>query len=180
VTAFHHHRRRLFWRSALFILTTIAIGCGPTVQVYSYWGPGVRFSETTRTYAWAPGTDAPAGEGRPRNPNVDPLIRQAVEKDLGLKGYEKAEGDPADFWIDYRVARDVRGDPYGAPTFSEMTEGFLALYAINPDNGKLIWRGQAEARLDDSKPPGEQIKNLDYVVRKILDQIPPRPGSVPR
>jgi len=151
------------------------IGCGPPIRVYSYWGPGTRFSETTRTYDWAPDAQQTSGEGRPKNPRIDELIRQAVEKHLALKGYEKALQTKPDFWIDYRVAREVRGNMYGGPGFTEFAEGSLALYVVNPANSKLIWRGIVRAALDDAAPPDKRVEILDRAVKKVLDQVPSRP-----
>ena len=154
------------------ILGTVTAGCSPSMRVSSAWGPGLRFSEKTRTFDWKPDGRRIAGEGRPKNPNVDPLIRTAVEKELGKKGYRKVSDGKPDFWIDYLVARQVRGDPYGDPHFSDFTEGSLALYLTNPENGSLIWEGCVEGRLDETIPPQEQVKRLHEAVQVLLDKIP--------
>ncbi len=168
-----------FLRFALvpIALGTVVVGCGPSIQVYSYWGPGLRFSETAKTYAWVPDALRASDQGRPENPRVGELIRQAIEKHLALKGYEKAAAGTPDFWIDYRVAREVRGDPYGGVGFSEFTEGTLALYVVNPENSKLIWRGIVKGALDPSIPLEERVKRLDLAVQKMLDQVPSRKAA---
>jgi hypothetical protein len=141
----------------------------------SDWGPGLRFSETTSSYDWSPHGKLTSGEGRPLNPNVDPLIRDAVEKHLAEKGYQKAAAGTPDFWIDYRVTRDRRGDPdFSGAGIGMMETGSLALYAFEPATQKLIWRGYMEAKLDESASPDVMKKRLDDAVRRIMKPIPSR------
>ena len=78
--------------AAMLLLALAAAGCGEPMEVASHWGPGLRFSETTRSYAWTRDAQRTTGEGRPLNPKGDELIRQLTEKHLALKGFEKAGG----------------------------------------------------------------------------------------
>ena len=168
-------RLRSFYYPALAALVVAVLaGCSPPLQVYSRWGPGVRFSETTSTFDWALKGRHVSGEGRPRNPDVDPLIREMVERHLSAKGYTKVSGTIPDFWIDYRVGRNVRGDPYGTAQLSDFTEGALALYVVNPADERLIWRGSVKARIDESLPPEKMKKFLDQAIKAMLDQLPSR------
>jgi hypothetical protein len=161
----------------LTVFGTALCGCGEPMQVESHWGPGLRFSEKTRTYQWSPVAARISGEGRPQNPKSDELIRQAIEKHLALKGYEKAASGPADFLIDYSVGRRVRGNALQTREFTQFTEGTLVLDAYNPENSQLIWRGTVQAALDDSLPPDERLKRLDTAVKTMLDKLPSRPKS---
>ena len=162
-------------RGALMALVLVGFaGCSPPLQVYSAWGPGLRFSETTRTFDWAPEGRETSGEGRPRNPNADPLIREALERYLAAKGYTKVSGTTPDFWINYRVGRKVRGDIYGTAQFSDFTEGTLALLVINPADRALIWSGSVKGRLDEAEPPDRMKITLDRAVKALLDPLPSR------
>jgi len=135
----------------------------------------MRFSDTATKYAWAPGSERVTGEGRPRDPHVDSLIREAIEKNLARKGYHMITTGTPDFWIDYRVARDRRGDPnFSGPGIGMMETGSLAVYAFNPATHKLIWRGYIEAKLDESAPPDAVRKLLDTAVKKVMAPIPSR------
>jgi hypothetical protein len=154
------------------ILMGAAAGCNPPLQVSTQWGPGLRFSEKTSSFDWKAEGRRTTGEGRPKNPKGDALIRAAVEKELTRKGYRKVSDSKPDFWVDYLVARQVRGDPYGDAYFSQFTEGSLAVYATNPEDGKLIWKGCVDARLDDSASPQTQVERLDAAVRVLLNSIP--------
>lgn len=164
--------RRIRLCAPMTVLALAIAGCEPAMEVYSYWGPGLRFSETARAYAWAPDATRTTGEGRPHNPKVDELIRKSVEKHLALKGFEPADQRTPDFLIDYRVAQAVRGDAYGGVGFSDTTRGALALYVVNPNNSELIWRGIVQGALDESAQPEERVKRLDLAVKRMLDQVP--------
>ncbi len=165
------------WTLAAAILSWVSVlpGCGEIgpMDVYSEWGPGVRFSEATSTYDWWPDGRHATGEGRPKNPQGDRLIREAIEKHLGEKGYTRVATETPDCWVDYRVGRTVRGDP-NAAVYADYTEGALGIYILNPADQKLIWRGSAQARLDDSSPPDVQMKRLDAAVKAILAPVPNR------
>ncbi len=170
---------RAMFPSILVAAATVAAalaGCGEPapMQVYSEWGPGLRFSEATRTFDWVPGSEYVTGEGRPVNPNVDPLLRKAIVKHFARRGYEKVTGAAADFWIDYRVGKVQRGDPYGGANFTYFTEGTLAVYAISPATRKLIWRGVAQVRIVDEDTPEMRDKKIEGAVRALLDEVPAR------
>jgi hypothetical protein len=157
---------------ALICAVILAGGCGPSVELTSVYGPGVRFADNARLYAWAPGSSRTAGAGRPQNADADKLIREFIDAHLARKGYQKvAEDGKPDFWIDYAVGKSLRGDPndFTKPMYKE---GRIEVSAINPANSKLIWRGGGETRLDEGTPPDESRKRLDMVIGKVIDQAP--------
>lgn len=159
-------------RWACMLLAVSAAGCSQPAQVDSAYGPGVRFSETARTFAWSPSSARTTGEGRPKNERVDTMIREIVESHLVKKGYEKAaSGGTPDFWLDYRVATSLRGDPYGDIAAPQYKEGYLGLYVLDPATAKLIWRGTARARLDEATPPQEQRERLSAIIGEMIDQV---------
>ncbi len=161
----------------LSVLTTGCSDLGPT-NVTSSYGPGFRFTERHKTYVWAPGSEKLDTPGRPANAETDGLFRQAIDKRLAAKGYAKSAGAAPDFWIDYRIAREMRADPYVGVGFPQYAEGSLIIYVINPTTEQLSWRGCVEARMDESAPPDQRLKRLDTAVKLILDQMPDcKPGK---
>lgn len=166
--------------SLTLLLCVLTAGCsdlGPT-NVTSSYGPAFRFTERHQTYAWAPGSEKLTTPGRPQNAETDGLIRQAIEKRFAAKGYAKATGAVPDIWIDYRIAREMRADPYVGVGFPQYAEGSLIIYVINPTTEQLSWRGCVEARMDESAPPEQRLKRLDTAVKLILDQMPDyKPGK---
>ena len=158
------------------VAAVVFAGCSqtPPMDVTQYWGPGVRFADVPSTYDWSPASRPTTGPGRPLDPAVDPLIRRLIEKNLEEKGFTKVSGGKPGFWIDYRVARDVRGDPYGGPEFPEFAEGSLAIFLINPSTQQLIWRGCVQGRLTESAPPPVREERASQAIKKVLGQIPSR------
>ncbi len=150
----------------------LTVGCSQSVEVTSTYGHGVRFSDNARSYAWAPGSSRTSGEGRPQNPTVDKLIREFVDVHLARNGYAKvSEGEKPDFWIDYAVGGSLRGDPneWFGPVYKE---GRLGISALDPATTKLIWKGSAATRLDDSAPPDVRRERLDRVIGRVIDKAP--------
>jgi hypothetical protein len=157
-----------------FTLCIATTGCSDlgATNVTSTYGPGFRFTERHHTYTWAPGSEKLTSPGRPTNAETDGLIRQAIDKRFAAKGYAQATATAPDFWIDYRIAREMRADPYVGVGFPQYPAGSLIIYVINPATEQLSWRGCLEARLDESAPPDQKLKRLDTAVRLILDQMP--------
>lgn len=165
------------WVALLIVVLFAGVfaGCSQVpMNVTSYWGPGVRFTDVPPTYEWSPASRQTTGPGRPLDPAVDPMIRRQIEKNLAEKGFTKTSGPNPGFWVDYRVARDVRGDPYGGPDFPEFVEGSLAVFLVNPTDQKLIWRGCVQGRLNESNPPDVKEQRLDQAIKKLFGQIPSR------
>lgn len=157
---------------ALLAVIFLAAGCSEWVDVTSTYGPGVRFADNVRTYAWAPDSSRTTGEGRPENPDADRLIRELVDAHLAKKCLEKvpANGKP-DFWIDYVAGKRPRADvnDFTKPMYQE---GRLDIVASSPTTSKMIWTGSAETKLDNTAAPDVRRKRLDLVIGKILDQVP--------
>lgn len=160
--------------AAMLLVALAAAGCGEPMEVASQWGPGLRFSETTRSYAWMPDAQRATREGRPVNPKGDELIRQLTEKHLALKGYEKAGSGTPDFLIDYWAGKRTRGESAYTEGYRQFTEGSLALFAYNPADSKEIWRGVLRTAMDSAAPPEKQVERLDQAIKMILDQLPSR------
>jgi hypothetical protein len=163
--------------AGLFAVLTPGCSQGPPMEVTSYWGAGERFTDEPSTYEWAPGSQVATGPGRPRDPAVAPLIRKAIDKNLALKGFTEITSGKPGFWVDYRVSRDVRGDPYGGPDVPQMVEGTLVVYLLNPATRRIIWRGTVQGRVNDANPPEVKEQRLDQAVKKVLSQIPSRQGD---
>ena len=76
--------------------------------------PAADFSRL-RTYAWLPlDQAAPADQSLPDR-YLDKKLREAVDENLGKKGYRPAGNAPADFLLNYRLARSVMDEVHGDP-----------------------------------------------------------------
>ncbi len=180
---------------AIATLSIVAVlgGCAESIQVNSDYDPATNFSEF-HTYNWLPAPQKAVGEQS--NTIIDSRIREAVENQLALRGYEKQTSGTPDFLVNHHVV--VKGvlnvstihDGYGyGPRYRrgwgggmgtsttyvrEAKEGTLFLDMLNPQTQDLLWRGTAQGYIDPSLKPEEKTKRIQNAVGLILDQFPPK------
>jgi hypothetical protein len=83
-----------------------------------------------KSYAWFPATAGRPDTSKATNPSVDQLIRRLVDSELAAKGYVSAAGSPADWWMDYHVARETRDEWLAFGPVVQYYEGALYLDAF--------------------------------------------------
>jgi hypothetical protein len=54
--------------------------------------------------------------------------------------------------------------------------GTLLVDFIDPATKRVIWRGTAQSRVNESRDPEERQALLRAAVERLLAQFPPRPG----
>jgi Domain of unknown function (DUF4136) len=169
---------------ALLALVLASPGCS-SMRIRTDYDPQADFA-ALHTYAWAPPTPGK------RDLRVSDLtverIHQAVDDVLRQKGYELASTGEPDFRIGYDVVieskTDVRTMPsfygpgwwgYGSDVYvDQYRSGTLILQIRNGHTGREIWRGSAEARVDEGASPEERTKRVHEAVTKILEHFPPQ------
>ena len=177
----------------------VALGACSTMNITSDYDPSTNFTGLT-TYNWMPDPQATTGDPRVDNPFLDSRIRNAVDGTLAAKGYPVS--DTPDFLVGYHAAvkdkKDVRTintsygygsgwgwkyddryRPYGwtgAPeTFVyEYEEGSLIIDIVKPESNELIWRGSAQAEVDESASREKREKRINKAVERIFAQFPPQ------
>jgi hypothetical protein len=105
------------------------------------------------------------------NEETDALIRSAIERGFQTKGYTLGSGGVPDFWVRYRVAKEVRQAQSGQGAWDQVQ---FAIDVIHPVGGKLIWCGTYQQRIDYSSPPDVRAKRIEKAVRRVLKQFPSR------
>jgi hypothetical protein len=184
-------------RSIAVAALLLAAGCA-RYHVRTDWQPGTDFSHLG-TYAWRD------REHAPRDPRIDndlfeSRVREAVDDELRAKGFRLVDG-PADFevawdaWVQPRS--DVTAFPSwgfgfggfrGGPGFwgvglgsdvyvDQYDEGMLIIDILDPETGRLLWRGTAESRLREDRTPEQRTKRVRDAVHAILERFPPSPGK---
>jgi hypothetical protein len=179
----------------LWLLMTCALvaGCASTMQARSDYDSSQSFSGY-RLFAWmdADPLIAPAGGTSSISPLNRRRIVEAIETELGARGFQKtSDREAADFVVSYtagaRDRLDVQSYPapyrgywrWGHPYFGrdvdvEMyREGTLAIDIFDGKTRQPVWHGWATKRVTDAdvRAAAEQIP---LAVSAILEDFPPR------
>jgi hypothetical protein len=66
------------------------------------------------------------------------------------------------------------GMTYGYPGYVESYErGILTIDMLQGTDKKLVWRGSSGRRLYDGRTPEKSTKEINAVVKEIIDKFPP-------
>ena len=161
----------------LLVLLAGLAGCGPKnmpMQVYTAFGPGVKFDTAAATYAWGPSQTAAVAELARDLPQLKDLIVSAIEDEFAAKGYELlTQGAlPPDFVISVDQAdREEQVDPM---SFEAYYTALLALKIIDPRTGFVMYRGAAHIRVNPNATPDIRKSTIQEAIRRILEPYPPR------
>jgi hypothetical protein len=164
--------RRLKAIGKLFatVLVVAWAGCSG-VETGSVWAPRAAATPLGRSYSWM--AEPPSGGGSSVDAAVDRFVREVVDRGLAARGFRPTDSDSAECWVTYRFKKTVQGDPY-SDDFNQYTAGTLAIYVVQPENRQWLWKGWAQARLEEQNPPEVKRKRLEAAVDQILEQLAPR------
>ncbi len=168
-------------RTALFGLGVVA--CGGGMQFDADFDPATDFSKY-RTFFWAV-DQRETGDPRLDNPVLDARIRSAVDQQLTATGLTKVEGRSGDLGVRYHavlqdlVRTDTFDDAYAGVFRQETvstpyTEGTLVLDLYDGATTELVWRGSAQAEVNQNNDPRRQSERINEAVRQMLEQYPGR------
>lgn len=172
----------------VLIFVQLLAGCsGLTVR--SDYDVDTEFSKY-KTFAWLAAT----GQS-PMNPAgvqtlVDKRIRNAIERELAVKGYQKLESGRPDFYLIYYAGVEEKVNistvDYGPGTryrqgtdvlVTSYDEGTLVLDIVDPEKNQMVWRGWAIGFVDPQAKIDEKEKLINEAVHRILLEFPPKPTS---
>jgi hypothetical protein len=172
---------------AIFLLA----GCGTTVNVD--YDKEANF-QALRTFTLVPPLETKTGDERLDSPLVENRIRDAIVATLSQRGYQEVKDNP-DFAIAYQLGvrqeldssrssmtvgvggfypHSAIGMTYGYPGYVESYErGILTIDVLKGSDKRLVWRGSSGRRLYDGRTPEKSEKEINEVVKEILDKFPP-------
>ena len=179
-------------RNLLFlVLISFLMGCGTTVNVD--YDKQTNFSKLN-SFTLLPSPELKTGDERLDSPLVDQRVRQAILATLKARGYQQVESN-ADFAVAYQLGvrkeidssrasmtvgvgtygrRSAVGMTYGHPGYVESYErGILTIDVLKGSDKRLVWRGSSGRRLYDGRTPEKSEKEINAVVKEILDKFPP-------
>ena len=159
----------------LGILSIVAAAvCAQEVR-YNYLA-GTNFSNY-KTYKWVkvPNQKYPGQM-------IDAQIKQAIDKQLALKGLKAIDEGKPDLYLTYQIAIDQQTEwnAYGGwrlgprtATSTTINIGTLVLDFYDVAAQQQVWSGSATKQLNPSKDPAKNQKNLDKAMEKLLKNYPP-------
>ena len=181
------------WKRYVLILFVISLitACGTTVNVD--YDKQTNFA-SLKNFTLLPSPEIKTGDERLDSPLVDKRIREAIQTTLITRGFQHVDAN-ADFAVAYQLGvrkeidssrasmtvgvgtygrRSAVGMTYGNPGYVESYErGILTIDVLQGSDKKLVWRGSSGRRLYDGSTPEKSDKEINAVVKEILDQFPP-------
>jgi hypothetical protein len=155
------------------LVAAATFGCQEPMQIRYAYGPGEGLREWGPYFTWLPEKFQPTTSYVTDHPELHAWIRQLIENGLIAKGYIKASPTTApDIWVQYYVGRKRTGVAYGAGAYQEFEEGAMIIDFVNPKTDRLLWRGSAQARVNDTSDPAQRRKRIEEAVNRILEKFP--------
>ncbi|MFP2926922.1 DUF4136 domain-containing protein [Pyxidicoccus sp. 3LG] len=186
---------RLLSRVAAFLPGLLLAACAG-IEVNTNYDPNaVQQLDSYRTYAWLP---QPKGaDPRVYNDIINSQVHQAVDQQLQGRGYQLVDPSASpDFLIGWQGAIDSKvsastvnsyyGYPYdpfwdpfygpGAPStyVREYEEGTIFLDIVDGKAKKLVWRGTAQAEVNENPSAASTKERVDEAVKEMLSRFPPK------
>lgn len=156
--------------------------------------------KTLTSFVWNPGGPGQVkvwvsaeSKSEPVQRQYEPVIMQAIESELGKRGYAAGTSVAPDFHVTYYVLVTAGnssqqmgqflptnaqwGIPLWSPNTSALTfypQGTLVIDAASMATGKLFWRGVAEARVEVQNSEAERSKRLRDIIKDLISKFPKR------
>ena len=167
----------------VLLAVVVVAGCGgPMVDVSQKFEQTTDF-EAYKTYAWIDGgSQSGIKIGGGRDIDLDKIIREAVETQMGQKGFVKVTSN-AQVLVKYfaQVAKTYYVSDFGMH-YHEKTgwtdtesavDGQLTIDFLDAEKEIIVWRGIALVALNVDPNVSIVTKNVNRTVEKMLKQYPP-------
>lgn len=167
----------------LFVGTMILAACNEPADmgVSTAYHKGMKYEGIGSTYDWAPSAMQAGEQYRPLSPELDSVLTRIVDDALAKKGFTKAGSGTPDFYIRDGLVRQTKTDSNVSAFGVPYQKGSLFLDVLDPASGDVIWRGVAQARLDDAATPAEReslaMKSVHQLVEKFPSKSAPNAGK---
>jgi hypothetical protein len=176
---------------AFAVLAAAGLGCATSVRVD--FDPQADFA-SYRTWAWLPPSWEIAASRSDVDPELDALLRGAIERELAARGYARAGELRPDFLVTYHLrlrrqlvraietpAMETLHSPHreggyevskSEPRVQPYELGMLVLDVAEGRERQLVWRGIGTRRVRTSFK-----RRAEAVVGDIFEAFPPDGGS---
>lgn len=161
------------------------LACATTTQVNYDHDPAYDFA-SLQSWDWMAEPGQVQGAAGVRSPLVEGRIREAIERNLDAKGYQRVEGGDPDFRVaffggadqklDVRTTYDYYGYRWRTAVartdVRQYTEGTLIIDVVDGERNELVWRGTGVAEVY-ADSPDEVTQQVNQVVTEVLEGFPP-------
>lgn len=163
------------------------VGCGSNIHVRTQAAPNTSFAgrHTFRVLATPRRSDGVAlasNDPMLENSITNRALRDEITRDLEARGYQLADGGPADFNVafyasanqaldlqTYNYGYTWRGWPREYTRVTPYERGTVIVDAVDPRTHELMWRGSGVAPVSDN--PNRFVtdaeKEIDAIIRKF-------------
>ncbi len=169
-------------------LLAFCLSCASSsIRVEDYYFKKTDFSNY-RTFDWQ--ADSEAAGVLQQFPELQELIKNAVNSELQAKGLELQRGDPDLKILYFIIVKDrtldvsiAQGRAYGSSgsvgvSFSDKVleqkyqEGTLVLDFLETKTGDRLWRGSATKTIEEQSTPEKRKETINTAVQKIFEKFP--------
>jgi hypothetical protein len=168
----------------------LAVGCSSSITINHDFDPDQDFA-TFKTYAWVQQPASVVGDAeaaQQSNTLLDQRIKYAVNEQLGKEGLSIDTENP-DLLVAYHTGVQNKVDVtdwgytygsyyYGYPrrdiTVTQYQQGTLIVDLIGAKSMELVWRGSAQATLQDNPSPEYVEKRINQAVGMMFQKYPPK------
>ncbi len=172
-------------------MAALMVGCGSGIKYSHNWDPAVDFS-AYRTYGWF----QEAASRSAREQLWEGRLKAAVDREMSLKGLQ--QGSNPDVLVAWEAATEgkvsvtTHGSMYGTgyrgryggfatgsstTTVNEWDEATLIIDIIDVKSERLVYRGSAQAKVNENRSPEDATALLNEAVAKILEEFRGSAGS---
>ena len=184
-------RTRLVTAGLVALLPALLLPAAAMAQKVSYDYDKTANFAAFKTYAHKAGTEV-------GQPLIDERIVAAIDAQMALKGFTKAEANP-DVFVVYHVAFDKQKDistyssgygggygPYGygygggwaggttTTSVRDILVGTLVIDIADVKTKQVVWRGMGVKEVDTQAKPEKRDKSITNAVKKIFKNYPPK------
>lgn len=182
--------KTIFFLFLTLVLTLFSFVPAGAQEIRLDYAAPVDFSHF-KTYTWKRAENC-----RYPDDATDSILRQAVDRQMALRGYRRIESDDADLYLVYHLAVlddaewgsfNTAGQWYGGGvnsvavftggttnTTTFIKVGWLILDLFDVKGQKQVWQVSAKKTLGDGKDPKKMQKNAEKAMTKIFQQFPVR------
>lgn len=161
----------------IFCLIILNVSCASDNVERFFYDRDTDFSNL-RTFNWLLNSNRiPAAATRVlAAEDLDQIIKDEVDQQLQLKGFQKQGTDP-DFFVGYEIFVEERMEVRHRGESSRslhFEEGTLMLKVVDASTKETIWSGTASGIVEESRRVEQSERIVRAGIQEILENFPPR------